>query len=80
MGGFPEDYSLEDSLLDSSKDLLHGVRWGEVSIYICDFVKWGTCQQGHILVKSCCSSGEADVSVHDFTAFLGMRRGKKLGS
>ena len=77
MGGFPEDYSLEDSLSDSSKDLLQGVRGAQ---YIYDFGNGVPCHQGHIMVKGCFLSGEADVSVHDFTAFLSARRCKKLHS
>ena len=48
MGGFPEDYSLEDSLSDSSQDILQAVR-GKSDIH--NFGKWGTYHQGHSLVE-----------------------------
>ena len=41
-------------------------------------VKEDTCNPAHILADGCYVSQGKDISIHDFSALLGMRRYKKL--
>ena len=50
-----EDYSLEDSLSNSSEELSEEARGGPAHVIS---VKKDVCSQAHILADSCCSSQE----------------------
>ena len=63
--GQNEDYSLGDSISDSSEKLLQRGR-GEGQ-YMYDFSEGGTRSQAHILVGGCSSSQGADITVNDFS-------------
>ena len=66
-GDFTEDYSLEDSLSDSSKELLHKGR-GEASIYTIYFWLGNTCNQA--FKKLLLITKKKISQFNDFSAFL----------
>ena len=73
--GQSEDYRLEDSVSDSSEQLLQRGR-GKVSIHVI-LVKGRVYAVKHrYFAESFCQSQVADVTMKDFSAFLDMRRCK----
>ena len=76
--GQNEDYSLGDSISDSSKKQLQRGRQKINITY--DSSEVGTCSQVHILTEAHCSLQGIDVTVNDFSAFSRYEEMQKLGS
>ena len=77
--GRNKDYSLEDSISDSSEKLLQrGRRWvGKVNIYVILMKgKYVQSSMYYFFAEDFCLSWGADVTRRDFSAFLDMRRCK----
>ena len=68
------DYGPGDSISDSSEEPLQRGR-GKVSVMY-DFREEGPVHQAHVVAEAGCWSRGADVTAHDFTAFLDTRRCK----
>ena len=69
-------------IYSQSKREMENFLWVHMSVRSVYMWLWwrGTCKQGHILVESDYSLGGASILVQSFSAFLSMRRCKKLGS